>query len=271
MSPTTLIVNADDYGLTTATSRAVLECHRDGIVTSTSLLTLAPGFDATAPWLADHPDLGVGLHLALVGEDPPLLGAAEVPTLVDGRGRLAPSWREFVRSAVSGRVDPADVERELGAQLERARSAGVRLTHLDSHQHLHQWPSVWPVVQRLAVRAGVRAVRTTAGRRWRPMPVLGRWTSWRARRAGLATTDAFVGFEQSGSLTEPALLGVLAGLPATGSVELGCHPGAVQDGDRGRYAWGFRWSEEAAALRSPVVRDAVARRGWTLGTYADLP
>jgi predicted glycoside hydrolase/deacetylase ChbG (UPF0249 family) len=265
-----LIVNADDYGLTEGTSRAILECHRDGIVTSTSLLTLAPGFEGTVGWLADHPDLGVGIHLALVGEDRPLLGAAEIPSLVDAGGRLPASWREFVRRALLGRIDVADVERELGAQVDRVLGAGVPVTHLDAHQHLHQWPTVWPVVRRLAARAGVGAVRTTASRRLRPLQVLGRWTAWRARAVGLRTTDAFAGFEQSGALSEPALLEVVGGLPPVPSVELGCHPGARHDPDRARYDWGFRWPDEAEALCSPAVRDAVARRGFRLGHFGDL-
>ena len=99
---TLLIVNADDYGLTEATSRAILDCHDHGVVTSTSVLTLAPGFDRTAAWLTDHPGLGVGVHLALVGEDPPLLSSSEIPTLVDEAGRLPISWREFSRRRSPG-------------------------------------------------------------------------------------------------------------------------------------------------------------------------
>ncbi|HEX7094516.1 MAG TPA: ChbG/HpnK family deacetylase, partial [Acidimicrobiales bacterium] len=83
-----LIVNADDYGLTAAVSAGILRAHRNGIVTSTSVLALAPGFRQSAAWLLDEPSLGVGAHLALVGEDPPLLSAREIPTLVDRRGRL---------------------------------------------------------------------------------------------------------------------------------------------------------------------------------------
>lgn len=265
------MVNADDYGLTRGTSRAILDCHRDGIVTSTSLLTLAPGFGSTAGWLADHPELGVGVHLALVGEDPPLLSASEVPTLVDDRGRLHESWREFARAALLGRIDPDDVERELSAQLECAQQVGVPLTHLDAHQHLHQWPTVWPVVRRLAERAGVRAVRTTRGPGMHPLTLLGRLTALRARRAGMRTTDLFVGFHQSGRMVEPELIGALEQLPDVGSVEIGCHPGAEDDPDRARYEWGFRWPEEADALRSSEVRATVERLGFRLGNYGDLP
>src|SRR4051812_5129885 len=80
-----LIVNADDYGLTPGVSRAIVDGHRDGIVTSTSVIALGPAFAATRPWLDEVPALGTGAHLAAVGEDPPLLSAREIPTLVDRR------------------------------------------------------------------------------------------------------------------------------------------------------------------------------------------
>lgn len=268
---TLLIINADDYGLTEATSRSILDCHERGVLTSTTVLAPAPGFSGTVGLLRDHPDLGVGVHLALVGEDPPLLSAAEIPSLVDESGRFPISWKQFARAAAMGRVDSADVERELRAQIDAVRSVGVTLTHLDSHQHLHEWPTLWGVIRRLADAAGVRAVRTTRTSGVAPMAVLGRLAALRARRSGLVTTDRFAGFSDSGSLTESALLAALESIPAdVGSVEIGCHPGAVTDGDRARYAWGFHWSEEAAGLCSPAVRERITAAGHQLGTFGDL-
>jgi predicted glycoside hydrolase/deacetylase ChbG (UPF0249 family) len=94
---TLLIINADDFGLTLATSQAIIECHDRGIVTSTSLLTLGAGFDQSEHLLTRHPTLGCGVHLALVGKDPPLRPPSDIPTLVDERGGLARSWRVFLR------------------------------------------------------------------------------------------------------------------------------------------------------------------------------
>ena len=266
-----LIVNADDYGLTEATSRAILECHTDGVLTSTTVLVPAPGFSSTVGWLRDHPGLGVGVHLCLVGEDPPLLSAAEIPSLVDEHGRFPISWRQFARSAALGRIDAADLERELGAQVDAVLAEGVTLTHLDSHQHLHEWPTLWPVVRRLLDRAGVRAVRSTRAPGVSPMAVLGRLTAWRAGRAGIHTTDRFAGFADSGSLTEPALLAALDAIPAdVASVEIGCHPGAEDDPERARYDWGFHWAQEAAGLRSPEVRRRIEAAGHQLATFGAL-
>ncbi len=70
-----LIVSADDYGLREGISSGILRAHREGIVTSTSVFAVGPSYPRTASWLGDHPALGVGVHLAAVGEDPPPLGA----------------------------------------------------------------------------------------------------------------------------------------------------------------------------------------------------
>jgi len=268
---TLLIINADDYGLTEATSRAILDCHDHGVLTSTSVLVPAPAFAATIGLLDQHPNLGVGVHLALVGEDPPVLSPTEVPSLVDAKGRFNISWRQFAAAAARGRIDPADVERELTAQIHAVQAEGVTLTHLDSHQHLHEWPTLWPVVRRLAVEAGVSAIRTTRSRGFAPMSVLGKLTAARARRAGLLTTQSFAGFSHSGSLTEPELLKLIDSIStASRSVEIGCHPGAVHDPDRLRYDWSYHWAEEAEGLQSKAVRDRISSAGLELGNFGDL-
>ena len=268
---TLLIINADDYGLTEATSRAILECHEHGVLTSTSVLVPAPAFATTVGLLEGYPKLGVGVHLALVGEDPPVLTAAEVPSLVDDHGRFPISWKQFAAYAAKGRINPEDVERELTAQIRAVQAEGVSLTHLDSHQHLHEWPTLWPVIQRLAAVALVKAVRTTRSSGLGPMSILGRLAAARAKRAGLLTTQSFAGFSHSGSLTEPELLKLIDSISSNSqSVEIGCHPGAVLDPDRARYDWSYHWAEEAEGLLSRTVSERIASAGLQLGTFGDL-
>src|SRR5262249_49914312 len=141
-----LIVNADDYALTPGISRAVLRGHREGIVTSTSVLANGAAFEQTASWLDEAPELAVGVHLAALGEDAPLLSRREIPTLCDSRGRLPRMWHQLTTRIVLGRVDPDDLSREFSAQIERVRQLGRPLTHLDTHQHVHLWPLVGRVV-----------------------------------------------------------------------------------------------------------------------------
>jgi len=271
-----LIVNADDYGLTEGVSRAILDAHQDGIVTSTSVLALAPGFEPTVGWLADAPGLGTGAHLALVGEDPPLLSAREVPTLVDARGRLNLSWRQFLPKAAARRIDPDDVRRELAAQIERIRAAGVTVDHFDTHQNLHLWPSVRQVVMELGEANDVRVVRITRSTARSPVGIvvsrLARDLERRCDRSGWTYAAASTGLDEAGHLDQRGMIDALRRLYATGtaSAELATHPGEAGDPDLVRYEWDYQWGDELAALRSAAVRDEVEALGFRLGTFGDL-
>ena len=272
----TLIVNADDYGLTTAVSEGILRAHRRGVLTSTSVLALAPGFAPSVGWLRDVADLGVGAHLAVVGEDPPLLSAREIPTLVNARGYLPASWRQLLPRVAARRVDLHDIEREWSAQLDAIAAAGISIDHLDSHQHVHMFPGLCDVALRLVVRRGIGAIRVA--RSASPGPV-GRVTSRlasrlasRATALGIAFPGDAAGLDEAGRLDESGVLDALGRL-ARGDgavVELSGHPGERSDPDRHRYAWDYRWGDELDALCAPVVRAAVERHGFRLGTYRDL-
>ena len=271
-----LVVNADDYGLTEGVSRAILDAHRDGIVTSTSVLALAPGFAPSVGWLQDAPGLGTGAHLAAVGEDPPLLSAREVPTLVDKKGRMWSSWRVFLPRAAAGRIDPDDLRREFGAQIEAIAGAGVTIDHLDTHQNIHLWPMVSDVVLELGEQHGVRTVRVTRSTAKSPVGITVKRLATRLegqlRERGWVWPEASTGLDEAGCLELGAMVGALSRLAATGarSAELATHPGGADDPARERYRWSYQWEDELAALRSATVRAAVDELGFELGTFADL-
>lgn len=270
----TLVVNADDYGLTPGTSRAIVRAHLDGVVTSTSVLTLAPAFTRTTAWLDDAPGLGVGLHLAAVGEDPPLLTASEVPSLVDRTGRLALSSLKMVPRLATGRIDPADLEREFTAQYEAFMSTGRAPTHLDTHHNLHLWPMVGDVVTRLATTWSVPAVRVPWSRARSPIGAgvrhLGKRLRRRADEAGLWHPDVYYGIDEGGRLDTDALLALLDRLPqdpAT-TIEVAVHPGEHGDAELARYPWpGACRDAELEALTSPQVLRRVRAGGHRLVPY----
>ncbi len=268
MTGTPLIVTADDYGLTDATCRAILEAHELGVVTATSALAVAPGIERRLALVDGGGSLSVGVHLALVGEDRPLLSRAEIPTLVDGEGRFAASWRQLLPRLAARRVDPDDVRRELDAQIQRV-AAQVEPTHLDSHQHLHLWPSVASVVVDLAVQHRIGAVRvprsTQTGLRARAIDRLARRLAARIDAAGLARTERFCGLDEAGGWSAARLEAVLEALArTTGSVECNVHPGAHDDPERARFAWDYRWGEERDALVGPALRRTIDRLGFEL-------
>ncbi|MGI9022501.1 MAG: ChbG/HpnK family deacetylase [Acidimicrobiales bacterium] len=272
-----LIVNADDYGLTERISSGIMRGHRDGIVTSTSVLALGPAYPKVAPWLADVPTLGLGVHLAAVGEDPPLLSAAEIPTLVDARGHLHHSYKTLLSRMIARRVDPDDLRREFTAQLDSVLELGLPIGHLDAHQHLHLWPPVGAVVLALVCRYDIPAVRVPHYRGASPLAagvtVLSRRLARRADEVGLRYPRDGTGIEVSGKLDHARLQTILGRLAGHGapSVELTVHPGEPDDPDRHRYAWDYHWATELDALTSPAAHRAVRDLGFTLATYADLP
>jgi predicted glycoside hydrolase/deacetylase ChbG (UPF0249 family) len=245
-----LVVNADDMGLTPGVCRAVHRGHTHGVVTSTSVLAVGAAFDEAAVRLRDTPGLAVGAHLAIVGEDRPLLSAAEIPTLVGRDGRFPLSYRTVVARGAAGRIDPDDVRREFAAQLDRVTGIGVGITHLDTHQHTHLWPAVAGVVVELARNRGVPGVRLPTSRRRGPVGLGVRLLSGRLRtrlqRAGVRTTEDYAGLDEAGALD------------------------AARFAALDRFSWGFRWADELAMLTAPATRELIDRLGYRLGSFADV-
>jgi chitin disaccharide deacetylase len=255
---------------------AIIRAHHRGVVTDVSVLAVAPKVDRSVRLLERAPRLGVGAHLAAVGEDPPLLTAAEIPTLVDERGRFPPTWRAFALGASAGRLDPGDLAREWGAQIERLTGAGLVLSHLDSHQHVHLMPVAGRALIRLAREHGVPAVRLPTSHAAGPKAAMIRRLSRRlqnvATSAGVGTTDLFAGLDEAGSLTFPVLARTLRWVAARPgqSCELNCHPGAPGDRALSNYPWGYKWKEEYDALTNIALPDLIRELGLRLLSYADL-
>jgi hopanoid biosynthesis associated protein HpnK len=275
-----LIVNADDLGLTSGVNRGILQAFQDGIVTSASLLVTGHAFDEAVALARQNPKLDVGLHLALV-EERAVLGRDALPTLVDETGRFPRTSAEFIRRAVLRRISWQEVEREIAAQIALFQNTGLRLSHLDSHQHLHMFPPIFQIVRRLTSTMDHVWIRNSAGP-WRKSPgvPIGRW----ARQLGLnltclsarslhgpclpRTPDGMYGFDVSGCLTLPTLERTLRRIPE-GLYELVCHPGEDDVDTRTRYShWGYQWAEELKALTAPETQVVLKEHGIALTSFA---
>lgn len=274
--PTRLVVNADDLGLHPSLDAGILRAHREGIVTSATLLAMGP----TAAEAADRAraqGLAVGLHLALSTRLTPAAPAQAVSTVAPG-GRLRGSWADFARDWLMGKVRREEVALELDAQLRRARELGVAVDHLDGHQHLHVLPGIRPLVEALAAREKLplRWPDALPRMKWLRTPgpalkttlltVLAR-TAPRAPQ-GVRRVSAGGVFE-AGRLDEAALLAALDALPS-GDFELGCHPGEGVPHVPEDPAWRYGWQAELAALTSPRVRARLDERGIQLHSYGTL-
>ena len=162
-----LVVNADDLGLTPAVNDGIFEAHDHGILTSASLFANAPATVDAIVRAGSRPALGIGVHLALV-DGVPTLSPDRVPTLIANDGRFHTSWKPFIVACLQGKVALAEVELELEAQIDRIHSAGIRLTHLDAHKHVHAYPPIFEIIARLAKRFGIPVVRIPY-ERWSPL------------------------------------------------------------------------------------------------------
>jgi predicted glycoside hydrolase/deacetylase ChbG (UPF0249 family) len=257
-----------------------VRAFQNGIVTSTSLLVTGSAFEDAVVLARQNPELDVGLHLALV-EERSVLGPDVLPTLVDETGQFPRTSAEFIRRAILGGINWLEVEREIAAQIALFQDTGLRLSHLDSHQHLHMFPPVFQIVRRLAHWAENVWIRNPAGP-WRKSPdtSLGRWMqrlglnltclSARRLRDGFQAQmpDGMYGFEVSGGLTRTALDQILRKIP-DGLYELVCHPGEDDAETRTRYShWGYRWAEELDTLTAPETQMVLKEHGIKLTSFA---
>ncbi|HLL56113.1 MAG TPA: ChbG/HpnK family deacetylase [Myxococcaceae bacterium] len=272
-----LVINADDLGLHPAIDEGILEAHREGLLTSATVLAMGPNA-ADAVARARAQGLALGLHLCLSTRLPPAAPAGAVPTVAPG-GRMRQAWSDVAAARARGQLDLAEVEREFRAQLQRLRDLGAEPDHLDGHQHLHLLPGIAAVVGRIARDHGlpVRWPRELPEPSWlrRPGPALKT-----AILAGLSfATSATVprgvrrvrgwGVYDAGGLSEARLLHLLDRLPP-GDHELGCHPGHAPSDVPEEPGWRYGWELELAALCSPKARAKVEARGIQLTTYAGL-
>lgn len=275
MGATRLVVNADDLGLHPALDEGILRGHREGIVTSATVLVSGVSA-AGAVARARAQGLALGVHLALCTRLRPAAPAWRVPTVAPG-GVLRANWAAFARAWLAGQVRQEELERELAAQVARARALGVQVDHLDTHQHLHLLPGVRPLVEALARREGValRWPDRLPQASWLRAPgpalkatLLAVLARTAPRASGVRRVSAGGVFE-AGRLDEAALLALLERLPA-GDYELGCHPGEGAPHVPEDPEWHYRWQAELEALTSPRVRERVRALGVELTTYRAL-
>jgi predicted glycoside hydrolase/deacetylase ChbG (UPF0249 family) len=241
-----LIVTADDVGLHAGMTTGAIRAHREGIVTACSVVANGLAFDDAVLRLREVPSLEVGVHLTLV-EERSLTGM-----------RFPKSYMSFVFA----RKDLAAIERELRAQIERVLATGLRVTHLNGHQHLHMLPSMFAIVSRLANEYGIGYVRRVRDRGGKggvarrasiaALNVIG-------RRSPALGNDDTIGVMEAGHLTADRIRSLLAYVG--GATELVAHPGVGVDA----YShWQYAWDAETEALCDARVRSAVDELGISL-------
>jgi predicted glycoside hydrolase/deacetylase ChbG (UPF0249 family) len=244
-----LIVTADDVGLHPGMTEGALRAHQDGIVTACSIVANGAAFDSAVDRLRDVPALEAGVHLTLVAERP--LTEMVFPK----------SYAGFVAGHLL--MSAAVIERELRAQIEKVLRTGLRITHLNGHQHLHLLPRLYSIVERIARDhriSYIRVVNDRGGRAALPRRLSIAALSALGRRVD--PTRRTIGVAEAGHLHDVEhLLDSVEGV-----TELVAHPGVAVTG----YDWGYEWEEEMRALCDPALREALVRRKITLVRPSDI-
>ncbi len=266
-----LIVNADDFGRSHSINAAVLQAHRNGILTSATLMVNEPACDEAVSLARENPKLGVGLHLALVCGQSAL---SEIPALADKQKRFsnnpaAAGMKLFFLPAARRQM-----EQELTAQFERFAATGLALDHVNGHLNIHLHPVVLNFILKNARRYHIRHVRLTSDplrlnlrlARGRMVyrvshafifSALSVWAKRKLKRANIAFTEHVFGLLQNAEVDETFLLKLLPELPE-GDSELYSHPSLDT------------FKHELDALISLRVRETAQKLNVQLIRYRDL-
>ena len=268
-----LIVNADDFGFSTSVNNAVIRAHREGVLTTASLMVNEPGFDEAVKLARENPRLGVGLHLTLLmGHS--TLPQEKIPGLVNARSEFSNSPVDTGMSYFFKRSLREQLRAEIRAQFEKFHATGLPLDHVNGHLHLHLHPTIFKILMADAEKLGIRHFRLTRDCLARSRRMAnGRWFyrvshtaiyAWLSRRAreplrhrDIRHAQITFGLLQNARVDEEYIFKLLPELPP-GDSELYSHPSLDE------------FKPEFDALVSLRVRDLVKKLGIELIRHQDL-
>ncbi len=279
-----LIINADDFGLTSGVNRGILESHQSGVVTSSTLMACGAQFQEGVALALQVPRLSVGCHVVLV-DGAPVLSVEQLSSLAIAGS--PPRFREsligFAGRAAAGRLDQEQIEQEVTAQIQKLQAAGIDVSHLDSHKHTHMFPVVLRGMLRAAKNCGVRAIRNP----FEPL-VFAKVGSWKRQfqlrilqryretfrnelaEAAMVTPDGCIGIAVTGGLTLAAFQSLIENLPE-GTWELVSHPGYIdEDLDEIKTRLRASREKELAILTSAAAKESLRRAQIELISYREL-
>jgi chitin disaccharide deacetylase len=251
-----IILNGDDFGYSKDTVDATIASLDAGLLTSATIMANMPATPDALAYARGRMDISFGVHLTFVGDgsEASVSPASTIPALVDASGRF-PGTRDMRMRTLAGRLSVDQIEREIGAQLDVVVQAGIDVTHVDSHRHMHKFAPFRTALERVLPRYGIRRVRSVQDiYLQRPLRSLTYWLGavWRGSLTrSFETTDHFYMPTTAGDRNWERVAASLAGLGGT-TVEVGVHPGTDDP-----------WRREELASLEPFV-SAVAAAGHEL-------
>lgn len=269
-------------------NRAIVEAHVRGVVTSSTLMANGPAFDEAAQLASQVPQLSIGCHVVLI-DGQPVLSSEQLPSLA-AAARFRDGLMSFAVRAIAGRMDPDEVMAEATAQIRKLQSAGIAVSHIDTHKHTHLFPKILRPLLDAARACGIRALRNPFGprlplrstellarpglwTRYAELRVLGRFAGKfreAVDREGFIAPDGTLGIIVTGSLDERLFRAIARSIPE-GTWEFVCHPG-YNDSDLRGAETRLRESRETElrVLTMPDAREVLSQEGIALISYHEL-
>lgn len=277
-----LIINADDFGLHELINEGIIESHSAGCVTSTSIMACGKAFEQAIALAKQHPQLGVGVHLTLVGASPVARG--NIHTLLNNDGMFFSNYQEFVPRFYAGLISPEHIEYELRCQMQKVTGRGVVISHIDTHQHLHILPGIQEIFVKIAREFNISKVRMPA----EPLTFQGtsgaKFSRYLARtgltlcsfyarrffrKHGLAYPENFYGMLSGGSMSYFSLSNIIENLPE-GVTEIMVHPGKDSRQLAKSFNWGYNWQAELDTLKNKEIMRTIHKDNIALINFRQL-
>lgn len=274
-SPHRAIISADDFGMSYEVNEAIEQAHRQGVLTTTSLMVAAPAAEDALRRARRLPSLRIGLHLVTIEGDSVL----KLPAITDPGGWFG---RNQLKLGIEYFFSPrarAAMAREIEAQFRAFSQTGLTLDHANAHKHMHLHPTIGHMLIQTGKKYGLKAVRTPAEPAF-PLgekasfgdQALWHWTKLlrsQIRRARMKTNDACFGLRWSGHMTPQRIQSLIPRLP-TGISELYFHPATEQNDSMKALMPGYDQTGELAALLAPETRIMLEQYGIQSIGWRDL-
>ncbi|MDD2501713.1 MAG: hopanoid biosynthesis-associated protein HpnK [Geobacter sp.] len=277
-----LIINADDFGLSSGVNRAVEQAWQQGILTQASLMAGGDAFDEAVVIAKRNPGLQVGLHLTLV-QGKPVLPPEKIPGLVAANGYFPDNPVSVGMKLFFDPTIRMQLRCEIEAQILKVKETGLPLSHIDGHLNIQMHPTVFTLLTELMPLHGITSFRITKERLLENLRIdrsrllgktveraifgsLAHYAETTFKRQEIKTAVEVKGVLNSGCMTEEYLLTVIDRLQP-GRSEIYFHPGCLPDAEITRRMPEYKHQEELAALLSPKVRERLQQLEITLTNY----
>lgn len=273
-----LIVNADDFGLNKKINKEIIRSYKFGIVRSASLMANGNAFDDAVEYIKQNPQLDIGIHLTLTGEHP-AADSGIVSSLLGKDKKFFSNASEFAKKYFAWKISLDEVKLEFNHQIIKILDNKIKISHIDSHQHIHILPAIFKIVAELSNKYKIKYIRLPREnfqfyfvKRFLSMKRLAQLFSINTvcrfvPMHGFFTTDYFSGFYLGGRISRENLISLIHKLPATGICELMCHPGFYITSVSPHF--NYRTVEEADALTDQYVLQILKEKNIKICSFRD--